>query len=116
RPARRSPRPAGAARAARRGDRPSGPLRPDHRRGGAAGPAARAPRPAVWARARERRAHHAERRAAHRAALAGGPADAYTVSLAVYGDRLGPNARRIAGVEAVPPPAPPGAPGRAGGA
>jgi glyoxylase-like metal-dependent hydrolase (beta-lactamase superfamily II) len=55
----------------------------------------------VPGRAAELRAHHAERLAGHRAALVGGPADAYTVSLAIYGDRLGPNARRIAVVESL---------------
>lgn len=55
----------------------------------------------VPGRAAELRAHHAERLVAHRAALADGPADAFTVSLAIYGDRLGPNSRRIAVVESL---------------
>ena len=33
--------------------------------------------------------------------LADGPADAYAVSLRIYGDRLGPNSRRIAVVESL---------------
>ncbi len=53
----------------------------------------------IGARAAEIRAHHAERLAAQRSALAAGSADAYTVSVRITGDRLGPNARRIAVVE-----------------
>lgn len=53
----------------------------------------------VPARAAEMRAHYLERLQAHRAALASGPADAFSVSLRVFGDRLGPNARRLAVVE-----------------
>jgi glyoxylase-like metal-dependent hydrolase (beta-lactamase superfamily II) len=55
----------------------------------------------VAGRATELREHHAERLREHRAALAGGPADAYTVSLQIYGDRLGPNSRRIAVTESL---------------
>jgi glyoxylase-like metal-dependent hydrolase (beta-lactamase superfamily II) len=55
----------------------------------------------VPGRAAQLRAHHADRLVAHRLALAAGPADAYTVSLAIYGDRLGPNSRRIAVVESL---------------
>jgi glyoxylase-like metal-dependent hydrolase (beta-lactamase superfamily II) len=53
----------------------------------------------VAARAVEMRAHYLERLQAHRAALAAGAADAFAVSLRVFGDRLGPNARRLAVVE-----------------
>jgi glyoxylase-like metal-dependent hydrolase (beta-lactamase superfamily II) len=53
----------------------------------------------VPARAEEMRIHYLERLQAHRAALAAGPADAFAVSLRVFGERLGPNARRLAVVE-----------------
>jgi glyoxylase-like metal-dependent hydrolase (beta-lactamase superfamily II) len=55
----------------------------------------------VAGRAAELREHHAERLRAHRAVLADGPADAYAASLRIYGDRLGPNSRRIAVVESL---------------
>ncbi len=53
----------------------------------------------VPARAVAMRSHYLERLQAHRAALGAGPADAFTASLRVFGDRLGPNARRLAVVE-----------------
>ena len=55
----------------------------------------------VAGRANEIRAHHADRLEAHRAVLAPGPADAYAASLRMYGDRLGPNSRRIAVTESL---------------
>ncbi len=55
----------------------------------------------VAGRAAEIREHHAERLRGHRAVLADGPADAYAVSLRIYGDRLGPNSRRIAVTESL---------------
>ena len=55
----------------------------------------------VVGRANELREHHAERLQAHRAVLADGPADAYQASLRIYGDRLGPNSRRIAVTESL---------------
>jgi glyoxylase-like metal-dependent hydrolase (beta-lactamase superfamily II) len=45
--------------------------------------------------------HHAERLAAHRAALAAGPEHAYGVSLRVFGATLGPVGRRLAVVESL---------------
>jgi glyoxylase-like metal-dependent hydrolase (beta-lactamase superfamily II) len=55
----------------------------------------------VAGRAEEIRRHHAERLEAHRAVVADGPADAYAASLRIYGDRLGPNSRRIAVTESL---------------
>ena len=60
-----------------------------------------APMPDVAARAMAIRQHHEERLAAFRAALTAGPVTAYDVSLRVYGDRLGPTARRLALVESL---------------
>jgi glyoxylase-like metal-dependent hydrolase (beta-lactamase superfamily II) len=52
-------------------------------------------------RARELIDHHAERLDAVAAAVAGGPRTAYEVSVAVFGDDLGPSDRRFAVAEAL---------------